>query len=463
MRLSLIGLAVISQVGVTYGQPAKSQSSKDSRRIKPLDTSLSPDFYLRHAAELSQKIDLVAVFNQAKETEPEIAKAIGEIEAAFYNIEAEKNRRAGPTINLAAGVSYSQVPISGWKEQIGITFDKTLWSVPQDKLIERAKVDLSRSEIESQIKLQQLIATVVDSYMNILKNKEIMEISDEQIAYLERHRDYVKDQYEVGLESKPILAKIEAALLATEQSKEAAIKDYENAINNISVSWDVDVDQLAKLKKNIKFAPPVPSDPVKWKEIMLANSLIFSRDAKVIEGIQLDIEKERAELSTPKVSFNAGCSLADTSYDLASGQNQSGCNVGLNITQPLYNGGYTNSKTKSLGAKKGVAMSDLDKDRRKSLATIENSLRNIKFTIKSIEQFKSIVALSKDAAQGINEQFENGLAMSLQVVDSVTSKLSYERQLIGLKYDYFTHEVELKLAAGTLSIVDLLEINQMLE
>jgi outer membrane protein len=457
-KLSLIGLSILSQLSIAVAKPNQSSARKQ------LITTLDEDYYKKHADELVSSSDIMTVFNQAVETEPTLAQALGFIDVARYNVDAETIRRYSPTINLAAGISATNIPVSGWAGDLGVILNRSLWNVPQDKLIEKAKTDLSKAEIEEEIQVQTLIASVVDAYFNAARNQDILALRKQVVEALEKHRETIKEQVKVGLVTQADLDRVDANLGSAKAAKNSAAANLEISMRAFVDRWDLKVDKLVPLKGDIKFTQPEPADPAKWKEIMVASSLIFQRDAKSIESAQIDIEREKAAFNTPQVNFSAGCSTVGSSTPLAPGDSSTGCNVGLNIVQPIFNGGYTNSKIKSLTAQKGIAMSELDNDHRKSLFRIDTAFMQLNVTLENIEQYKKAVKSAEDALAGMQEQYLNGLTSSGDLLTVIQNTLvPAKEQLLAAKYTYFTQEIELKNAAGTLSVVDLLEINKMLK
>jgi outer membrane protein len=365
-------------------------------------------------------------------------------QSSDYDLEAAQAQWQ-PTLDFATNQSYTNTPWANTNKNVyassyGLNAGWTVWDGGvRSNDIKSAKLRKSIDALATEDISRNLETDLLQVYINILYAKENIDIYQEAVALSQKQTERAKALMESGRLSKVDYAQLKAQL---EQDNYALV--------NAQGTYDSRRMELKKLLE-LGITNDITLEDVNWtsQEVLEALPSIESTyELALSNDVQmqsLDLEKEDAELAVktakagklPKISLSAGVGTSYVSSGAAFGtQLKKGVNenIGLTLSVPIFD----NKKTKVAVAKANINMlnADLDKiSRETELAQSVESwyidARAAQSRFAAAEEQVNAAAVSNEY---VNEQFNVGLAVTVELMNAHNTLLEAKHSLLQAKY-----------------------------
>jgi outer membrane protein len=383
--------------------------------------------------------------NYARQHNISLQKSKLNEQSSDYDLEAAQAQWQ-PTLDFATSQNYTNTPWANgsnknvYASSYGLNAGWTVWDggVRQND-IKSAKLKQSIDALATEDISRTLETDLLQVYINILYAKENIEIYKEAVALSEKQTERAKALMESGRLSKVDYAQLKAQL---EQDNYALV--------NAQGTYDSRRMELKKLLE-LGISDDITLEDVNWtadEVLALLPTMESTYELAVGNDVQLqslDLEKEDAEIAIktakagklPKISLNAGIG---TSYisggqsfasQIKHGVNE---NIGLSLSIPLLD----NKKTKVAVAKANINSlnADLDKiSRETELAQSVESwyidARAAQARFAAAEEQVNAASISNDY---VNEQFNVGLAVTVELMNAHNTLLEAKHSQLQAKY-----------------------------
>jgi outer membrane protein len=214
---------------------------------------------------------------------------------------------------------------------------------------------------------------------------------------------------------------------------------------------------------------PEPADESRWVNISLEQnlSLISSRlgaeiardNVRVAIGGHLptlDLVAGRSYLKTNADEVIGGLPLSDIDSKFNDRQ------IGLQLTVPLFSGGFTQSKVRQtqylwIAAKEAVVQSSRATERQ-----ARDAYLGVISGIARVQALRQALESSQTALKATEAGYEVGTRTAVDVLNSRKTLVQAKTDYSGSRYDYIVSVLQLRLAAGNLDRPQLTEINSYL-
>ena len=308
--------------------------------------------------------------------------------------------------------------------------------------LHRANLNILAKKYQLEDMKEDISLLVANSYLQILFNKEQLNIQKLQLKVSQEEFIIAKEKYNNGVIPKGDLYEIEAKLAKAEQNLVVSENSYR--MSKISLS------QLLLFKDVEKFEIADEEYIIPESEIILKNvSEIYkvalrNRNDIKLAKTNLEIAKKDETISksnllpsigsfysfSSRVMVDAPTSFQEQ-YDLNSGKS-----FGLQINIPILNGyatraGIKKSKINVLRNKNILEQSKLDLEN-----TVNQSLNDARGALKAHEAAIKTNLASKTSYNYAKERFENGAMNTINFLQAQQRFESSQSELIRAKYDY---------------------------
>lgn len=308
--------------------------------------------------------------------------------------------------------------------------------------LHRANLNILAKKYQLEDMKEDISLLVANSYLQILFNKEQLNIQKLQLKVSQEEFIIAKEKYNNGVIPKGDLYEIEAKLAKAEQNLVVSENSYR--MSKISLS------QLLLFKDVEKFEIADEEYIIPESEIILKNvSEIYkvalrNRNDIKLAKTNLEIAKKDETISksnllpsigsfysfSSRVMVDAPTSFQEQ-YDLNSGKS-----FGLQINIPILNGyatraGIKKSKINVLRNKNILEQSKLDLEN-----TVNQSLNDARGALKAYDAAKKTNLASKTSYNYAKERFENGAMNTINFLQAQQRFESSQSELIRAKYDY---------------------------
>jgi outer membrane protein, protease secretion system len=289
--------------------------------------------------------------------------------------------------------------------------------------------------------------------------------AEDVLALSIAQRDAFKSQEEAnklmavrGEGTKTALIESQAKLGLSEAQVIESQDGLSDARNALATMLGKDVTALDALSESFNVQALEPVDFEAWKNIALESNPEIAAQRETVALAYQDIRRNRAG-HAPKLDAVASISRSKSDSTSTFNQEIDNKSIGLQLNIPIYAGGAVSAATAQAEANHKKAQDDLETktnevllDLRKQYNTVSSSSLKIQALKQSVESADLLVTATKKSLIG-------GVRTNLDVLDARKQLFEAKRDLSLARYNHLVAYVNLKKAAGTLTVGDLEKIS----
>jgi outer membrane protein len=420
--------------------------------------------------------DLIQIYRDALASDPVLASARATWTAT---LELVPQARAGilPAVNLAANANeqdFNDRLRTDPTTTIHQRFPTYAYTVsasqplyrPQNSIsLDQARQQVGQSDYILASSQQDLIVRVIQAYLDVLLARFNIELTESQKAAVSENLAQAKRNFEVGT--------------ATITDTNDAQAKYDQIVaQEISAQNDLD-NKLAALRAIIgraprdlkgftgKFQPqlPVPSTLEPWVEKAISENYQVRIAQANLDIASLEVDRQRAG-HYPTVdlvaSFNQGYAGASASTGtLGAFASDSRLSlIGLQLNVPIYQGGAISSRVRQAVANQEKARQDLETARRNAQLLAQTSFSGVTNGVAQVKAFEQALASAQVSYDSNKLGLEVGVRTNLDVLNQQQQVFQTRFNLAQSYYNFVINDLKLKQAVGTLTDVDVEQINR---
>ena len=455
----------------SFGQ--RSLSFKQPLRPLVLGGCLAFAWTVTHAQSLLQLTE------QAQAHDATWQSARAQLDATIYKSEQAK---AGllPHIGIQAGSQYSDTRIrydvagtpmrsdlAAAQHSAAVQATQPLYNPGNYATYKQGQrnVDLGYVQIEAQS--QDLLIRTAKAYFDVLAAQDNLRLVQTQKKATQEQFEYAKRNFEIGTatitDSREAQARLdlvlaqEIAALNDLQVRQAALDQLVGSIN--TEPW--------ALKQPVTLPVLEPSDMASWLNVAQAQSPSVRQAQIALDLAKLETEKAQAG-HKPTVDLQASYAHQRNPDGTTGAQipmNNQRTNVGtvgvvMNI--PLFSGFAVQNRIKETLSLEDKSRADLEDAKRQ----VDQAVRTAYFGIQSaqgqVRALEAAVASSQSALEANLLGYEVGVRINMDVLNAQSQLFQSQKELAQARYSLLLAHLQLRQAAGTLSMQDVFMINALL-
>jgi outer membrane protein len=351
----------------------------------------------------------------------------------------------------------------------GLNLKQNVFSWSNWMTLKAASAQVAEAEATYQAAQQQLILRVATAYFNVLTAEDTLEADQTALEAISRQLDQATTRFDVGLIAITDVEDAKAArdtAAATVIADKRALATSEDQLQEITGEK---YDRLAKPGIDMPLLNPEPADESRWVDISLEQNptLISSR-------LAADIARDNVRVAVgghlPSIDILAGRSYTyNTSDETVEGLTFNGVDnkindrqITLQLTVPLFAGGYTQSKVRQaqylwIAAKEGVVQSSRATERQ-----ARDAYLGVISGIAHVQALRQALESNQTALKATEAGYEVGTRTSVDLLNARRNLVQAQTNFAVARYDYIVSVLTLRLAAGTLDRPELTSVNTWL-
>ena len=420
--------------------------------------------------------DLIQIYRDALASDPVLASARATWGATQ---ELVPQARAGllPAVNLAANASEQDFneklrsdPTITFRERFPsygytVSASQPLYRPQNSISLNQARQQLGQGDYILASSQQDLIIRVIQAYLDVLLARFNIELTESQKAAVSENLAQAKRNFEVGT--------------ATITDTNDAQAKYDQIVaQEISAQNDLD-NKLAALRAIIgrvpgdlkrftgKFQPqlPVPNTLEPWVQKAISENYQVRIAQANLDIATLEVDRQQAG-HYPTVdlvaSFNQGYAggAASTSVSSAFASDSRLALIGLQLNVPIYQGGAISSRVRQVIANQEKARQDLETARRNAQLLAQTSFSGVTSGVAQVKAFEQALASAQVSYDSNKLGLEVGVRTNLDVLNQQQQVFQTRFNLAQSYYNFVINDLKLKQAVGTLSDVDVEQVNR---
>ncbi len=310
--------------------------------------------------------------------------------------------------------------------------------------------NITKSEYDLDAIKSDFVLAVASAYYDTLKAKKALEIAAANMERLTQYRDSVGKRVKVGDLTK-------TALLRSEGELSGARSDYLKATNALKLTRAALI-RITGIEDEFRLRETsIPSENLPGLDNLRNTALEKRSDLKSFD-VQINMADEQVKYARgafwPNLNlfaiYNATDQYPVSGSPTSQTLNRESILAGVGFTFPFFEGGLRVAElneAKSRRRQAKLAYDDFKKSVDVELQSAYLDLQTQRGTLKFLEDQ---LAFAEDNYNAVIRQFDNGLALMLDVLDANSLLLSAEKNVAEALYNYQLADLRLKRTSGML-------------
>ena len=284
---------------------------------------------------------------------------------------------------------------------------------------------------------------------------------------IKKQLDQIQQRFEVGLSA---ITEVQEAQLAYDLSVAAKIRSdgaLFNAREELNSLIGREIFSIDSLKADIVPENPNPTTKQEWVDIALKNN--YRLQASVLRrDASQDSARSSASEHLPKINIVGTESESNTNQYTYEGFEDLGFqapsetqrkNYSLSLSIPISQGGAVSSRRRQAYAEYNRAVEETLFAQRTVIQEVRSGFSNVITLGANLKAQKQAVVSANSALEATRVGYEVGTRNIVDLLQAEKNLYTAEKNLANAKYDYLLSQLNLELAAGTLSPQSINEIN----
>ncbi|WGH74113.1 TolC family protein [Tenacibaculum tangerinum] len=366
------------------------------------------------------------------------------------NFNASQNFSLGNSFNVSTGVGQRESSSNSFSLSSSLNIFngfKNRHTLQKSKLSkEKSEADVDRIEFD-------LTLNITNKYLQILFNKELLKVAEEQVKISNQNYNRLKRLYDNALIGKRELLEIESTLASDTKEKEVMKNKVKNSL--IELRELLDIKQIESFDIEEITIDNLLSVPNKITKNIIENNpqIIFSK---------LAIELQSKEIQLSKVNFYPRVNLnysygsnyfhilgqEDVVFNQETGQNEANgfwvqLNnnrthfIGISASIPIFNRFLTKENYKKTQEELKTLEAELENNRQILRNKIEIATNDMETAKVSLDASKIATDTQNKAFEILQKQYKNGNVGIYEFLEGKSKYIRNASEYIKSKYEYY--------------------------
>ena len=292
---------------------------------------------------------------------------------------------------------------------------------------------------------QQVMASVVQAYADVVRDMEILRIRQENITVLRRQLDESNARFEVGEITRTDVAQSEARLAQSDA-------DLANAQAQLSVSRAAYAAVVGQAPANMEALPVLPGLPTDFDsalDVALVENPGVRAAVYALQAAEANVAAARAEyLPSARLQASYGGTSNDLSgFDLT---DRTSFTAGATVSVPLFTGGLNRSRVAQALERANAAQISVEGERRGVLQSVSSAYAQTIAAKSTLQAGEQAVRAASVAAEGVRQEAQVGLRTTLDVLNQELELRSAQVTLASANRNQYVAQAQLLAAMGRL-------------
>lgn len=417
---------------------------------------------------------LLDIYLQAKQNDPQLAAAGHGNQAAQELIEQAK---AGyrPSVALSASANANHTDLKYSTQSVPLPSGANRFEGYSTKIearqpiyrketlerIDLSKVQVSISDKQTHLTLQQLILRTTQAYFDVLQAQDRIELLAAQKQAIHEQLQQANTSFEAGITTITDVHEAQARFDLIVAQEIAAQNEQAVANHSLQAIIGKQPATLAKVREDLQITPAL-KPMQEWQDVTTASNLNIQ-----IQQAQIDMSERNIAIaqSGHYPTLDAVASYSDSHYN--GSQNRFGSDlqnavIGVELSVPLYLGGAVDSRVRQAAYNKLKAQDDLENVSRQTILETQRAYLGLSSSMAQIKALEQALQSSQSQLDATKLGNEVGIRTSVDLLNARQQYFSAKRDLLQARYNYLVNIIRLKTASGIVNETDLQDIDQQL-
>ena len=322
-----------------------------------------------------------------------------------------------------------------------------------------AKASVEGAEFNLANARQALIVRVVDAYLNVLRAQDRLDATLAREAAVNRQLEQVQQRFDVGLVAITDVLEAQAGSDNAVVDRIQADGDRYIFFETLQALIGESFDSVDRISENLPVIDPEPQNEAHWVQTALdTNHNIAAAHAQLEAANRAIAARRSGHLPTVDGSITRSHYYTGGASFLANKINTT--TYALSVNLPIYQGGFTNSRTKEARAMAEQAREELLNQQLTVSRDTRNLFQMVATDVVRVGARMKAIASSESALEATETGYEVGTRNIVDVLQAQQRLFASQFDYADSRYNYVIDLMRLKQAAGILNDEDLMELNR---
>ena len=359
-----------------------------------------------------------------------------------------------PTFGTIAPVADQNFNERQWAARIDQpVFNLSSWHTWRSARSSVAGAEANLAEAE-----QGLIVRVVQAYLDVLRAQDRLDATLAQEAAVNRQLEQVQQRFDVGLVAITDVLEAQAGYDNAVVERIQADGDRYIFFETLQTLIGERFESLDRLSENLPIVNPEPRNEQQWVQTALDTNHNIAAARAQLEAANRTIAARRAgHLPTLEGSVTRSHYVTGGASFLANKIDTTTWALSMNL--PIYQGGFTNSRTREARALAEQAREELLNQQLTVSRDTRNLFQAVATDVVRVGARTKAIASSLSALEATETGYEVGTRNIVDVLLAQQRLFASQFDYADSRYNYVTDLMRLKQTAGVLAEEDLMELN----
>lgn len=416
--------------------------------------------------------ELLRVYELAQQNDMQFQAATAQRDAA---IEAKPQARAAflPQINGAYSrgrnfqdTTYENSTVFGpprrdvfTSDGLQATLNQTIFNWQYFAQLRQSDDQVALAAASYNASQQSLVLRVASAYFDVLSAADSLRTSQSENKALGRQLDQAKQRFDVGLAAVTDVQDSQARYDLTLATLISAEQNLANAKEALTVITGEGTSQTTTLREDFSLPPPAPENVDSW----VASAKQGNFDLLTAQ-LQAEISNRGIDVAWAKHLPTVGlmAQYSDGKQGGLFGAQQTTREIQLQVNVPIFSGGAAQSGVRQAKATHAQYQAMYEGQKRVTEQQTRNAYLGVISGAQRVKALKQAVLSNNTALSASETGVQVGTRTALDVLNAEQLLYASQRDYYRSRYDYLLSFLQLKAAAGSLTVQDLSVIDNLI-
>ncbi|MDD2545159.1 MAG: TolC family outer membrane protein [Burkholderiaceae bacterium] len=425
--------------------------------------------------QTASALDLRQAYDAAYQNDAQIRASRAGAESSRERLPQAKSQLL-PNVSFSAGRNYNDLTSHG-RNVLGqpsttesnylsgnqtLSVRQPLYRPYQTAALRQAEAQVDDTNAALERDEQALLVRVGEAYFEALLAEDQLALVRAQKTTYTAQLDAARKGLIAGSGTRTDVDEAQARLDMTVAQELEAQQNQRFTRHRLEVLMGQSADDLASLPKGPFVAQdPVPASVDAWMERAEQNSPELQSLRAQLEAARQEVDKSKAgHLPTLDAVAQWARTNSDSVYSVNSRYDNKV--IGLQLSVPLYGGGYVNSTVRQAVAAQERAQEALEATRRDLGVRVHREFRGVTEGVLRILALEQAVRSAELAVASNRRSFEGGMRTMIDVLNAEQQKTTALRDLAQARYLYLVSRLRLQSLAGDDRLANITSVNAWL-
>ncbi len=405
-------------------------------------------------AGLANAENLASAWSKAYQSNPAIAAERARVRSVDEGVpQARSGWRPTVSVTGSTGIQYVDQELAQGGSGDDTIFPTTITGQVSQPLYRGGRTGADTSRAESEVRAaragltnveQQVLFSVGQAYMDVLRDKAVVDLNTNNINVLERQLQATQDRFSVGEVTRTDVAQAESRLARSKA-------DLKTAEGNLQTSRAAYARQVGEPPDNLE-PPTMPNgvpasldDAVQRAAVnnpAVIQALNLHQSAKhTVDLVEGELNPTVALNGQLQQSFNSSRNVDQTTVAQAT----------VDLTVPLYQSGSVYSRVRAAKQAESQRLQLVEDNRRQAVEASTQGWEQLVATRARIDSLESEIRANEIALEGVQQEALVGTRTVLDILDAEQELLDSRVNLVRARRDEYVAVFNLLAAVGSMT------------